>query len=119
LEKSKIYEKFNPGPGTYNYQKEFGHEGPKYTKYLKSNTISKISINKGKNLGPGEYEIHKIELNRDGKYTLSRLRNTSSVNFGLGVTNKSKSKKLEEGIISYLLISSYSRTRKIQSWRVD
>lgn len=71
-----------PGPGTYNYLKEFGSDGPKYTKYIKYNPSSKIRINKIKNLGPGEYLLTKMDINPDGKYFLSRLKNTSSISFG-------------------------------------
>ena len=82
VEKSKIYEKNNPGPGTYNYLKDFGSGAPKYTKYIKT-TSSSRKQNEEKNLGPGEYVINKIDINKEGKYTLSKFKNTISFNFGM------------------------------------
>jgi hypothetical protein len=90
IEKAKIYEKDNPGPGSYNYLKEFGSDAPKYTKYLQTTTSSRRQ-NEEKILGPGEYDMNKIDINREGKYTLSKYKNTTSLNFGL--INKSVSRK--------------------------
>ena len=92
IEKSYIPEKENPGPGTYNYTKDFGSDGLKFTKYLKGISKSKIRINKGKNLGPGEYIITKIDINEEGKYVLSSLKNSPSLSFGKAF-QKSKSMK--------------------------
>jgi len=90
----KIYEKDNPGPGTYKVLSLFGKEGPKFTKYHKKPvTKPKIVTDKGKNLGPGEYDINnKVTLNSDGKYSLSKFRNTSSVGWNQIKTESKKEK---------------------------
>ena len=73
----------NPGPGTYNYTPPFGSDGIKYTKYNNNSAKSKTIVNKEKNLGPGEYETKRNIMNAEGRYTLSRFKNTCSLNFGL------------------------------------
>ncbi len=90
IEKAKIYEKDNPGPGSYNYLKEFGSDAPKYTKYIQTTTSTRRQ-NEEKILGPGEYDLNKIDINKEGKYSSSKYKNTTSLNFGL--INKSVSRK--------------------------
>lgn len=101
VEKAIIYEKDNPGPGSYNYQKEFGSDAPKYTKYLSTITCSR-KPNEQKKLGPGEYDLDKIYLNKEGKYSLSKYKNTTALNFGL--TNKSVSRKASNSNIQFIKI---------------
>ena len=78
-ETNKMLDKDVPGPGKYNYLKNFGTEAAKYSIKGKSNE-KEISM-KNKVPGPGEYPI-TIQINKDGKYPTSQFRNATKIIFG-------------------------------------
>jgi len=91
FESGKILDKNIPGPGIYDVLKPFGREAPKYTMRGRSSELKE----KTKKLivpGPGEYTYVSTSMN--GKYPLSKYKNTSNV-----IWSYNKSKKIDyEGI---------------------
>jgi hypothetical protein len=70
-----------PGPGKYNIRKKIGENTPKYSIGEKLKLFSFLNKN-NHNPGPANYSP-KTNLNKEGKYILSRLRNIKSSSFGL------------------------------------
>jgi hypothetical protein len=82
-ETNKMLDKNVPGPGKYDYLKQFGAEAYKFSmrgkgEDKKLGAVSKIP-------GPGDYAC--IAMKPDGRYPLSKFQNTSNIIFGL---NKGK-----------------------------
>lgn len=77
-ETNKMLDKNVPGPGKYNYLKNFGSEAFKYSMSgFKDGTV----LNKPSNTpGPGQYPI--ISINPGGKYPLSKMKNATGIVFG-------------------------------------
>lgn len=76
-EANKMFDKDVPGPGKYNYLKPFGSESSKYSISSRGNSVSKSS----KVPGPGEYPL--ISINPTGKYPLSKMKNVTSIVWGI------------------------------------
>lgn len=68
-----------PGPGKYQTSKPFGSEAPTYS--ILGKGVDRVLQAKSKEPGPGDYKI--VQLNEQGKYPLSRFRNTPGITFGL------------------------------------
>jgi len=72
------HDKSFPGPGQYKHTKPFGSTAIKYSLYGRLG--EKGLGTKLKSPGPGAYE--PVELKPDGKYTMSRFRNTTGIIWG-------------------------------------
>jgi len=72
------HDKSFPGPGQYKYTKPFGSQALKYSLYGRQ--PDKGLGTKSKIPGPGTYQL--TELKPDGKYTISRFRNTTGIIWG-------------------------------------
>ena len=75
-----MFDKDVPGPGKYNYLKQFGTEAPKFS--IKGKPDEKGLTSKSKLPGPGQYPV-TLSINTEGKYPLSKIRNTTKIIFGL------------------------------------
>lgn len=82
-ESNKMIDKNVPGPAKYLTYKPFGSEAPKYSMTGKGIDIMKKV--KSKEPGPGEYKHMTMTI--EGKYPLSKFRNTATITFGI---NKEK-----------------------------
>lgn len=71
-----MFDKDVPGPGKYQYLKNFGSDASKFSITGKPD---KTTIQKSNLPGPGHYPI--ISINPDGKYPVSNFRNTASISF--------------------------------------
>lgn len=82
-EANKMLDKNVPGPGLYTTTKPFGFEASKYTMVGKGKDLQKrIKANEP---GPGDYKF--VSTTIEGKYPLSKFRNTATITFGV---NKEK-----------------------------
>jgi hypothetical protein len=100
-ESGKIIDKNIPGPGLYDVLKPFGREGAKYTMRGRSSEEK----NKTKKLivpGPGDYTFVSTSLN--GKYPLSKFKNTTNIIWGY---NKSKKIEYESNYIFRIYNEKY------------
>ena len=82
LEHDKNTDPLNPGPGNYHVIPVFGEDAKKFS----ISSRVQISNKSSQSPGPGAYKV--TATNADGKYFDSRVRNSTSILFGL-----SKSKR--------------------------
>ena len=81
----KNVDKNVPGPAKYNVLKKFGSNSPKYTLH---GTKSENWINsRMKNPGPGAYSP-VVQINKNGRYPISRIGNIKGICFGMDKTNR-------------------------------
>lgn len=78
---NKIPDKSVPGPGKYNVRTHLGENAPKYS------MLSRFHMNGRRGRisdlpGPGAYE-NSLCITEVGRYPLSTVKNTTSMNFGL------------------------------------
>jgi hypothetical protein len=78
-ETNKMNDKNVPGPGKYDCLKPFGSEAYKFS--IRGKTEDKKLSNQSKVPGPGEYP--SVSIKPDGRYPLSKFKNTSNIIFGL------------------------------------
>lgn len=82
-EANKMLDKNVPGPGLYTTTKPFGMEANKFSMVGKGKDLTKKS--KTNEPGPGNYKY--VSMTVEGKYPLSKFRNTATITFGV---NKEK-----------------------------
>ena len=78
---NKVPDRSTPGPGTYNVRKNLGADAPKYSMLARYHMTGRA--NKKSDLpGPGAYPS-ALCITEDGRYPLSTVKNTTSMNFGV------------------------------------
>lgn len=82
-EASSFGDKSVPGPGNYNFLKQFGSDASKYSLYGKGyiKNSSKLKVP-----GPGEYS--SVAINPNGRYPISKMKNATGI-----VWSSSKAKR--------------------------
>lgn len=84
-ETNKMFDKDVPGPGKYNYLKEFGSESAKFS--IKGKPEDKGLINSSKIPGPGAYPV-TLQINKEGKYPASQFQNATRIIFGANKSDR-------------------------------
>lgn len=83
---SKI-ETISPGPGRYSYLVPFGNFSPQYSVPKNSNNLAGL----GKVVSPGPAKYYNcININPQGKYTLSKFVNTPKAPWSMARSNRFK-----------------------------
>lgn len=85
-ETEKGFDKDIPGPAKYDFIKPLGSDSPKFSfrgrcEYKADKTVVP---------GPGEYSV-KIQINPEGKFPLSNIKNISKIFFGISKPESNKS----------------------------
>ena len=100
-------EKIAPGPGKYSYLKPFGSQAPKYT--MNKRYPFKTHDGDINSPGPAKY-YNNININPDGKYTLSRYSNTPRSGWSL-----SRVQRFKYDCKLYIYIIHYYRSTNTRS----